>query len=216
MINTVIFDLDGTLLYTLEDLTDSVNFALCKHDFSKCTVEQIRTYVGNGVRKLLERAMPLSDENPSFDECLSDFKKHYKENMYNKTAPYAGVIELLKELKNKRYKTAVVSNKFDTAVKDLCQKYFDGLIDIAVGESDSVKKKPAPDSVLEVMRQLGSKAENCVYVGDSEVDIKTAKNAGIPCISVDWGYKERDFLVLHGARCIVSTPAAVSDELYKF
>lgn len=205
MKKTVIFDLDGTLLYTLEDLADSTNFALEKYNHSKCTLSQIRSYVGNGVARLVERAIPSGKENPDFQNCLETMKSHYKENMYNKTRPFDGVLEMLDTLQKKHIRTAVVSNKFDSAVKELCGHYFGNRIEIAIGESLNVKKKPAPDSVLEVMRILNTPADECVYVGDSEVDILTAKNAGIKCISVDWGYKDRSFLAENGAKNIVSS-----------
>ena len=204
MKKAAIFDLDGTLLYTLEDLTDSTNFALAKYDYPVCTLEQIRSYVGNGVYKLIERALPDGAQNPDFSVCLETFKNHYKQNMYNKTRPYDGVIKMLEELKSKNIKTAVVSNKFDAAVKELCRNYFAELIDIAVGESENVQKKPAPDGVLKVVKKLGLSSKECVYTGDSEVDIQTAKNAEMDCISVDWGYKNRDFLISNGALLIVS------------
>ena len=204
MKKAAIFDLDGTLLYTLEDLTDSTNFALAKYDYPVCTLEQIRSYVGNGVYKLIERALPDGAQNPDFSVCLETFKNHYKQNMYNKTRPYDGVIKMLEELKSKNIKTAVVSNKFDAAVKELCRNYFAELIDIAVGESENVQKKPAPDGVLKVVKEFGLSSKECVYTGDSEVDIQTAKNAEMDCISVDWGYKNRDFLISNGALLIVS------------
>lgn len=204
MKKAAIFDLDGTLLYTLEDLTDSTNFALAKYDYPVCTLEQIRSYVGNGVYKLIERALPDGAQNPDFSVCLETFKNHYKQNMYNKTRPYDGVIKMLEELKSKNIKTAVVSNKFDAAVKELCKNYFAELIDIAVGESENVQKKPAPDGVLKVVKKFGVSSKECVYAGDSEVDIQTAKNAEMDCISVDWGYKNRDFLISNGALLIVS------------
>ena len=204
MKKAAIFDLDGTLLYTLEDLTDSTNFALAKYDYPVCTLEQIRSYVGNGVYKLIERALPDGEQNPDFSVCLETFKNHYKQNMYNKTRPYDGVIKMLEELKSKNIKTAVVSNKFDAAVKELCRNYFAELIDIAVGESENVQKKPAPDGVLKVVKKFGVSSKECVYAGDSEVDIQTAKNAEMDCISVDWGYKNRDFLISNGALLIVS------------
>lgn len=215
MKKTAIFDLDGTLLYTLEDLTDSTNYALQKFNFSKCTVEQVRSYVGNGVYKLIERALPLGSENPDFQNCLETFKKHYKENMYNKTRPYDGIPEMLAELKKRNINVAVVSNKFDAAVKELCCKYFSNLVDIAVGESPDVKKKPAPDSVFAVMKHFNAAPDTCVYIGDSEVDIQTAQNAGIDCISVNWGYKDEFFLKANNAQVIVSSHDELLKEILK-
>ena len=175
----VIFDLDGTLLNTLDDLTYSTNFALEQLGYEPKTLKQVRSYVGNGVVKLIERAIPNGKKNPKFDICLSLFKSHYEQNMYNKTKPYEGIIELLAYLKSKGIKVAVVSNKFDAAVKELCKKYFSGFVDIAVGEDEAngINKKPAPDSVYKVLEYFGVTQDNAIYVGDSEVDIKTAINA---------------------------------------
>ncbi|MBP3821485.1 HAD-IA family hydrolase [bacterium] len=207
----IIFDLDGTLLNTLEDLTDSTNFALKSFNFPEKNINQIRSYVGNGVSKLIERAIPNGLSNPDFEECLSLFKKHYAENMYNKTKPYNGIIKLLKDLKIKGYKTAVISNKFDSAVKKLCEKYFKNLIDLAVGENETegLKKKPSPDMVVKVIEIFNLPA---LFVGDSEVDIQTAINAKIPCISVSWGFKDNEFLFSNGAKVIIDNP----DEIFKY
>ena len=203
-ITTVIFDLDGTLLYTLEDLTDSTNYVLEKHGFPKKTIEEVKTYVGNGVSMLIERAIPEGVNNPDFENCLSDFKTHYSKNMYNKTKPYDGIIPLLTKLKGNGYKLAVVSNKYDSAVKSLCKKYFPNFIDIAIGSVVNVK--PSPEMVLNIIKKLGVTNDECIFVGDSEVDIQTAKNADIPCISVIWGYKTIDFLYNNGAETIIYTP----------
>ncbi|MCR5265435.1 MAG: HAD-IIIA family hydrolase [Cyanobacteria bacterium RUI128] len=205
-IDTVIFDLDGTLLYTLEDLTDSTNYALAKFDFPDRTLDEIRQFVGNGVSLLIERAIPEGKDNPHFTECLELFKEHYSANMFNKTKPYDGVIDMLKRLKDEKYNIAVVSNKFEDAVKGLVDKYFYGLVDVAEGQCDCISKKPAPDAVYDVISKLGVVAENCIMIGDSEVDIETANNAGIPCMSVVWGYKDIDFLYAHGASTLIYTP----------
>lgn len=205
-VNTIIFDLDGTLLYTLEDLTDSANFMLSEFNYPLKTVDEIKNAVGNGVPLLIERIIPDGKNNPNFSECLTLFKAHYSDNMFNKTKPYEGVIDMLSAFKAQGYKIAVVSNKFDTAVKTLCDKYFHGLIDIAVGQSDNVSPKPAPDSVLKIMSEFGVSNENCVMVGDSDVDIETAMNAQIPCISVTWGYKDIEFLYSHGAESLIYSP----------
>ena len=154
MIKAVIFDLDGTLLNTLEDLMQSTNFALKKFGYPQKSIEQIRRFVGNGVKKLIERAIPDGINNENFEECLEVFKQNYSENMYNNTAPYNGILEILSELKQKGFKTAVVSNKFDSAVKELCVKYFDGLVDVAIGQSDTIPKKPSPDSVFKAINEL--------------------------------------------------------------
>ncbi len=210
-IDTIIFDLDGTLLYTIEDLTDSTNYALEHFGYPKRTIKEITSFVGNGVRLLIERAIPNGKDNPNLEECLTMFKTHYSNNMFNKTKPYDNIIETLKELKKQNYKTAVVSNKFDSAVKELCKKYFNGLIDSSAGQRDNVNKKPAPDAVYEVMKELNVTNEQCIYVGDSEVDIKTAENAGIPCLSVTWGYKSIDFLYQNGAETLIYSPEEILD-----
>ncbi|MFQ8625838.1 MAG: HAD family hydrolase [Candidatus Gastranaerophilaceae bacterium] len=202
MIDTVIFDLDGTLLNTLEDLRNSTNFALSEFGFPKRSLEEVRSFVGNGVRKLIERAVPQSCDKETTEKCLEIFKKNYSENMYNNTAPYNSILEILKDLRNNGLKIGVVSNKFDLAVKELCKKYFEDLVDIAIGQADDVPKKPAPDGVLKAIKQLG--AQNVVYVGDSEVDVQTAKNANIPCIGVTWGF--RDKKDLKGADFIIDNP----------
>lgn len=209
--NVLIFDLDGTLLNTLEDLTDSTNFALNNFGYPLKSIEQIKNYVGNGVAKLIERAIPDGKNNPDFENCLNVFKKHYSLNMNNKTAPYPGIKEMLLDLKNRGCKIAVVSNKFDAAVKELCSKYFDSLIDIAAGEDEinGVKKKPAPDTVYKVLTELCADVSNSVYIGDSDVDILTAKNSGMPCISVTWGFRDKDFLIKNGADIVIDKPSEI-------
>ncbi len=208
-IDTVIFDLDGTLLYTLEDLTDSTNRALEHFGYPRRTIDEVRGFVGNGVGLLIERAIPNGKDNPNYSDCLNLFKQDYSENMYNKTKPYENITELLTELKSQGYKTAVVSNKFDIAVKSLCDKYFGELIDCAIGQKENINKKPAPDTVYEVMKQLNVIPAQCIFVGDSEVDIQTAENAGIPCLSVTWGYKDIRFLYEHGASVLIYSPKEI-------
>ena len=206
MINTIIFDLDGTLLNTLEGLKNSTNFALKKFNSPEITLEQTRSFVGNGVRKLIERAIPNGEQNPDFEKCLNTFKEHYSKTMYQKTVAYDGIEDMLTELKKRGVKTGVVSNKFDTAVKELCKNYFDGLIIVAIGESPNVRKKPAPDSVLKAMKILGAKPENTLYVGDSDVDIQTAKNSNHKSVGVTWGFRDRELLEKEGADFIINTP----------
>lgn len=206
MINTIIFDLDGTLLNTLEGLKNSTNFALKKFNCPEITLEQTRSFVGNGVQKLIERAIPNGEKNPDFEKCLNTFKEHYSKTMYQKTVAYDGIEDMLTELKRKGIKTGVVSNKFDTAVKELCKNYFDGLIIVAIGESPNVRKKPAPDSVLKAMEILGAKPENTLYVGDSDVDIQTAKNTNLKSVGVTWGFRDRELLEEEGADFIINTP----------
>lgn len=217
MIRAVIFDLDGTLLNTLEDLTDSTNFALNSLSFPTRTISEVRNFVGNGVAKLIERAIPNGRENEKFEECLEIFKQNYAQNMNNKTAPYEGIIPLLQTLKSKNYKIAVVSNKFDAAVKGLCKRYFPNLIDIAIGENEKlgIKKKPAPDTVNQVLKEFNINTDGAVYVGDSEVDIMTAQNAGMKCISVLWGFKDKEFLLKNNAQIIVNSPDEIITILEK-
>lgn len=207
--DTVIFDLDGTLLNTLEDLTDSTNFVLSSFGYAQRTVEEVRTFVGNGLVRLLEKAIPQGKDNLNFNEMLELFKVHYDKNCNNKTKPYDGVLELLKTLKENKFKIAVVSNKVDFAVKKLCSRYFGGLIDVAIGETDEIRRKPYPDEIEKALALLDSKKEKSVYVGDSEVDIMTGKNAGMDVISVLWGFRNEDELKENGAHFLASTPAEI-------
>lgn len=215
MKKTVIFDLDGTLLNTLDDLADSTNYALSKFGYPTRTIEEVRQFVGNGVAKLIERAIPDGKNNPNFEKCLSIFKENYAQNMYNKTAPYNGIIEMLSNLKSKGIKIAVVSNKFDLAVKELCKKYFEGFIDFAAGENEAqgIKKKPAPDTVISVLNEFNFAPEDAVYVGDSDVDIMTAKNSKMPCISVTWGFRDEKFLLENGATILINAPSEIYNHL---
>ena len=194
MKDTIIFDLDGTLLNTLEDLTDSVNYALQKFNYEIKNIDEIKSFVGDGVAKLIERAIPNGKKNSDFEDCLLIFKEHYRKNSTNKTKPYDGIVDMLQILKMKRYKIAVVSNKFDEAVKSLCHLYFKDLIDFAVGESISVKKKPAPDGILKVVDYFNTSLEKVLYVGDSDTDIYTAQNAQVDYICVTWGYRDKALL----------------------
>jgi phosphoglycolate phosphatase len=217
MIHGIIFDLDGTLLNTLDDLCDSTNYALSRFSYPVRTLDEVRNFVGNGVRLLIERAIPDGKNNPNFDECLEIFKQHYKSNMYNKTKPYSGILEMLKELKFMGIQTAVVSNKFDVAVKELCKKYFGDLVYIAIGENEAqgVRKKPAPDSVFKAMTDMKVSIENVIYVGDSETDVQTAKNAEIDCIGCTWGFRDKSILVNEGAKYIADNPAEIIDIISK-
>lgn len=210
--NTVIFDLDGTLLDTLEDLTDSVNYAMEQFGFPVHTIEEVRTFVGNGAPKLLERSIPQGAAHPDYEAALAAFKAHYAEHCEDKTRPYEGVLEMLAELKEQGYHLAIVSNKFDGAVKKLCKKYFGEFISVSIGESAEVKRKPAPDTVYRALHELESDVSRAVYVGDSEVDIQTAKNASLPCISVTWGFRTEEKLRSEGAPedRMIRTPQALA------
>ena len=216
-IKAVIFDLDGTLLNTLEDLTDSCNAALKQFGFPERTINEVRTFVGNGLGVLMEKAIPLGKENPKFQEALSALQNHYAKNWQNKTKPYEGVLDVMKALFDRRIQMGIVSNKPDAQVKELCNLYFKDFVpsSCAVGEHAGVRRKPAPDSVLKVIEVLGAKKEECVYVGDSEVDIQTAKAAGLLCISVTWGFREEEFLREKGATYFAHNCAELINALTK-
>ncbi len=210
MYEFIVFDLDGTLLNTLEDLTDAVNVALSKNSLQERSLQEVRSFIGNGIKKLIERA--VGEENQAIAEkALRDFKDYYGEHCADKTRPYEGIIPLLQVLKKKGKKLAVLSNKADFAVKLLATEYFDGIFDEAVGEneSDGIRKKPAPDSLLSVMERQGNTRNNTLYVGDSEVDIKTARNAGVDCLCVTWGFKDKAFLVDNGGKYFVEEPIQI-------
>ena len=203
----VLFDLDGTLLDTLEDLTDSVNQALRTFGYPPRTREEICAFVGNGVARLVALAVPKGTSAHDEAACLATFKAIYAQNCQNKTRPYEGICQLLTKLKTAGVGVAIVSNKLDEAVKVLAKTYFEGLVDVAVGERESqgIGKKPAPDTVFEAMRLLCASPADTVYVGDSEVDVLTAQNAGIPCISVTWGFRSQDVLLQAGAKTLANS-----------
>lgn len=207
--NTVVFDLDGTLLDTLGDLRDSVNFALEKNNLPKRTTEEIRSFVGNGIRLLIERSVPENIPSEITDKCFSDFKEYYKDHSAILTKPYDGIIDLMKELKLKGIKIAVVSNKADFAVKKLMEDYFSGLYDCAYGEREGVLRKPAPDSVFGAIKEMGAETDNTVYIGDSEVDVETSKNANLPCIAVTWGFRDKKVLESLDPEYIVDSPTEI-------
>lgn len=206
---TAIFDLDGTLLDTLADLADSTNYALTLHGLPRRTTDEIRRFVGNGVGRLIHLAMPEGTSPALERRCLDSFRAHYTTNMRHKTAPYPGIPALLDTLAAQGVRLAVVSNKPDGAVKELCRIYFPGQIPVAIGESPGVARKPAPDTVLQALEALGTDCGGAVYIGDSDVDIATARSAGLPCISVTWGFRGRAFLLAHGAERIADTPEAL-------
>lgn len=209
MYNTYIFDLDGTLLSTLGDLAASCNYALRANGMPERTIDEVRRFVGNGVKKLMERAIPGGLDNPAFDKTYTDFRQHYMRHNLDTTKPYDGIMELLAELQRRGKKVAVVSNKFYAATQELCRHFFGSLVPVAIGEREDIRKKPAPDTVIEAMRQLGVTADGAVYIGDSDVDIDTAKNSGMPCISVLWGFRDKEFLLEHGATTLVEKPEEI-------
>ncbi len=209
----VIFDLDGTLLDTLLDLQISVNAALATQTFPPRSLAEVRSFVGNGIRLLVERAVPATATPAQVDAVFAAFNESYAIHCSDHTRPYDGVCELLDQLHADGVKTAVVSNKADYAVQSLCAHYFPGKIDFTVGARDGVRKKPAPDAVLEVLKTLGVPENRAIYVGDSDVDVRTAQNAKLACIAVDWGFRDRSVLEQAGASTIVSTPAALYAKL---
>jgi phosphoglycolate phosphatase len=204
--NTVIFDLDGTLLNTLDDLRDSLNDILLQRGYAPKSLEDVKRFVGNGVRNLIRLSIPEECTELDVTQIMEEFKENYKQNMQNKTRPYNGIMELLLDLHRYNYKIAIVSNKYDAAVKSLARTYFGNLIPVAIGETSEIKRKPAPDSIYTAIRELGSDLNSTVLVGDSETDVRTAKNAGIPCIGVTWGFRCRDVLRSEGADYLIDTP----------
>ena len=206
---TYIFDLDGTLLDTLGDLAASVNYALRTHGMPEHSIDDVRRFVGNGVRKLMERAIPDGADNPRFDETFATFRQYYMAHSLDTTRPYEGIPETLATLKARGCHLAVVSNKMMAATQALCHHFFPDTIEVAIGEDEAagIRRKPAPDTVFAALKALGVGKEDAAYVGDSDVDILTACNAGIPCISVLWGFRDRDFLISHGAQTFITHPA---------
>ena len=203
---TYIFDLDGTLLSTLNDLAASTNYALRTHHMPERSLDEVRRFVGNGVKKLMERAIPDGLNNPLFEETFATFRQHYMQHNLDTTQPYPGIMQLLEQLKAEGKNIAVVSNKFYAATRELCRHFFGDLVPVAIGEREDIRKKPAPDTVIEALRELGVDKEGAVYIGDSDVDIMTAKNSGMPCVSVLWGFRDKEFLLEHGATTIISKP----------
>lgn len=207
--NTYIFDLDGTLLDTLQDLAASVNFALRQHNMPEHSIDDVRRFVGNGVRLLMERAIPDGAANPDFEATFATFREHYMHHSLDTTRPYPGIPEVLTELKSRGCKLAVVSNKMMAATQELIRHFFPDTIEVAIGEheAEGIRKKPAPDTVFAALKELGTGKEDAVYVGDSDVDIATARNSGLPCVSVLWGFRDKAFLIKHGAETFVSKPS---------
>ena len=204
---TAVFDLDGTLLDTLEDLYRAVNAALDRHSLPRRTRNEVRLFVGNGVELLIRRAVPAGCDEEIILSTLTDFKATYAAICMDNTKPYDGILPMLTALRDKGIRVAVVSNKFDAATKALCAEYFGDLVEVAIGERANVRKKPAPDTVLEALKELGVTTEGAVYVGDSDVDIRTAENCGMDCLSVTWGLRDEDFLLENGAKILVHAPS---------
>ena len=211
--DTVIFDLDGTLLNTLDDLRDSVNAVMKKYGYPQHSLEQIRTFVGNGIGKLMERSVPGGRENEQFEQAFADFKSYYTDHCQIKTKPYDGVVDLMKCLSEQGFKLAIVSNKNDAAVKELNEIYFYRYTNAAIGERKGVRRKPAPDSVYAALDQLGSDIEKAVYIGDSDVDYETAVHCGMDCILVSWGFRDRELLESFDGAVVVDRCAEIRELL---
>lgn len=211
--DTVIFDLDGTLLNTLEDLADSVNYALAQAGMPFRSTEEVRRFVGNGMRRLMELSIPQGENNPRFEEIFSVFREHYFVHCNDRTGPYPHIMEMLEQLKERGYKLAIVSNKYYDAVQELRKLYFADYISVAIGEKEGIRKKPAPDTVQEALHALESDKSRAVYVGDSEVDIATAANAGMDCIVVTWGFRTREEQKRAGGKVFADDPMDILDLL---
>ncbi|MBQ9363339.1 MAG: ribonuclease III [Bacteroidaceae bacterium] len=216
---TVVFDLDGTLMNTLQDLFLSTNYALRTHGYPERTLEEVKMFVGNGVRKLMERAMPdgtfKDTDDEAFIQCFDTFRQYYVEHCQDNTQPYDGIGDMLSALREHGYKTAIVSNKLQAGVTELYETWFKDTVTVAIGESPDVQRKPSPDMVEKALEKLHSEKSDAVYVGDSDIDLKTAENAGLPCISVLWGFRDKNFLLQHGAKVFAEKPADVLDLMEK-
>ncbi len=208
-INTIIFDMDGTVLNTLDDLTDAVNHVFSQFGLPPRSVEEYRKYFGNGIGYAMKCAAPEGTPDSLFNEMIPIFREYYDRHCLDKTRPYEGITELMKALKDKGYKMAIVSNKIDSAVKELNEKFFSDYVSVAIGEKPGIRRKPAADTVLAALDELGSSQTEAVYIGDSEVDLQTARNAEIPCIAVLWGFRDKDHLVKNGAVSFAEKPLDV-------
>lgn len=215
MKKAVIFDLDGTLLDTLEDLRDSLNHALEAKGYPANSTEEVRRKVGDGLAKLVERAVPQGTGEAEQAAVLEIFKPYYAEHCREKTRVYDGMMEVLEELKGRGVKLAIVSNKADGAVKTLSEEFFPGVMDFSCGEKEGVRRKPAPDTALEAMKALGVTAGEAVYIGDSEVDLATAENAGMECVSVTWGFRDEEFLITKGAKTVAHNAEELKEILFR-
>ena len=211
MKKTLIFDLDGTLLDTLKDLQNSVNFSLYLHNYPEKSLDEVRNSVGNGLRMLIRRSLPADADETAVDRVLSVMIEHYRRHPHDETKPYPGVPELLKQLSAEGYRMAIVSNKADALAKELRRVFFPNEIAVAIGEAEQVRRKPAPDMVFAAIHQLGSDPEDAICIGDSEVDIQTAENAGLPCLCVGWGFRSEAELQAAGAERVFQT----TNDLYK-
>ena len=204
--DTVIFDLDGTLLNTLEDLADAVNFVMREHQYPERTIDEVRRFVGNGIRRLMEQAVPETVSGDEFEQVFEQFKNYYTEHCQIKTCAYDGIMPLLEGLYEKGYAMAIVSNKNHAAVCELNDIYFKEYIKVAIGQKDGIRKKPAPDTVLQALKELGKEKETAIYVGDSEVDFATAENTGMDCVLVTWGFRTVEELAEFSPTVFINRP----------
>lgn len=209
----VVFDLDGTLIDSLPDLYISTNYALDQCGFPRRTEAEVRAFVGNGISELIRRAVPEATEAATVSRCLDFFRRHYVDHCCDHTVAYEGIVSMLSSLRSMGLRTAVVSNKLQAGVDTICQRLFAGIIDVAVGEHEGLRKKPFPDMLVAAMRQLHAHASEVVYVGDSDVDILTARACQVPCLSVTWGFRSRDFLCAHGATSLIAHPSEIIDSV---
>ena len=207
MYKLVVFDLDGTLLDTLGDLAGSVNYALRKHGLRECSLQEVRSFLGNGIVRLMQNAVKNAVEGVAFEEVFQTFRSHYLEHCLDTTQPYPGILPMMEKLRESGVKIAIVSNKLHPAVQELNRRFFADLVTSAIGESETVRRKPHPDGVLKALEELGSRPEEAVYVGDSEVDWETARQAGLRCVLVLWGVRDEDFLRgLPGVQAYLKSP----------
>lgn len=210
-IKLILFDLDGTLMNTLEDLTDSTNHILTTNNFPKRTIKEIRTFVGNGIKKLIERAVPENTSKEIIEKCYKEMVSYYKEHSLIKTAPYSGVIDLIKNLRSKGIKIGIITNKVQNSAEIIVDKFFKNSIDLVIGDNKKFPLKPNPDSINAAIEHFNVSKEETIYIGDSEVDLLTGKNANVKTIAVLWGFRDKNFLVEKGGKIFAKT----SEELEK-
>ena len=211
--DTVIFDLDGTLLNTLEDLADAVNVVMKANEFPQRTIEEVRCFVGNGIRRLMELAVPEHVTGEQFEKVFEQFKTYYTDHCQIKTRAYDGIMELLENLQREGYAMAIVSNKNHAAVRELNEIYFEKYIKVAIGQKDGIRKKPAPDTVMQALKELGKEKESAIYVGDSEVDFLTAQNTGMDCVLVTWGFRTTGELQAYEPKAFIERPEQLRNVL---
>lgn len=213
MIKNVVFDMDGTILNTIDDLYISVNYALSKCGHQTRSMSEVLSFVGNGVKVLIQKALPEGYCEQDFDKCFSVFMEHYNIHKNDNTAPYEGILDLMKVLKEKGVQMSVVSNKFDAGVKELANNLFEGYLPVAIGESEKVQPKPNPSGVWYALQLMGSTKEESVYIGDSEVDFQTAQNSGLTFIAVSWGFRPKKLHQDLGVKYIADKPMDIVDIL---